>query len=86
MMTKYEAEQMFREQILPLIRQKEQEYGGGPDYVMRREEWNNFTDYLCKDRLITSKQYDNWICPDCCNSPSERRERKLEPVRHVMEL
>ena len=30
------------------------------DYVAKREAWNNWTDGLCKDRQITSWQYDNW--------------------------
>ena len=33
------------------------------DYVAKREAWNNWTDALCKDRVITSWQYDNWTQP-----------------------
>jgi len=33
------------------------------DYVAKREAWNNWTDALCKDRQITSWQYDNWTQP-----------------------
>jgi hypothetical protein len=28
-----------------------------------REEWNNFTDRLCKDGQITPRQYDRWQNP-----------------------
>ena len=28
-----------------------------------REAWNNFTDYLCKERRITPRQYDQWLNP-----------------------
>ena len=33
------------------------------DYVAKRETWNNWTDRLCKDGLITSWQYENWDQP-----------------------
>ena len=33
------------------------------DYVAKREAWNNWTDGLCKDRQITSWQYENWTQP-----------------------
>ena len=33
------------------------------DYVAKRETWNNWTDSLCKDGLITSWQYENWDQP-----------------------
>ena len=33
------------------------------DYVAKRETWNNWTDGLCKDGLITSWQYENWDQP-----------------------
>jgi len=26
-------------------------------------EWEVFVDYLCRDGLITMKQYDSWIFP-----------------------
>ena len=52
-MTKAEALKLFRE------------IDNSPkgDVVWRREAWNNFTDALCKDRQITSKQYDTWTNP-----------------------
>ena len=33
------------------------------DYIWRREAWNNYTDALCKDGLITVKQYETWANP-----------------------
>jgi len=33
------------------------------DVFWKREAWNNFTDSLCKDRQISSHQYDTWTNP-----------------------
>lgn len=33
------------------------------DVVAKREAWNNYTDSLCKEGYITSKQYHNWTNP-----------------------
>ena len=33
------------------------------DIPAKREAWNNFTDSLCKDRIISSRQYSNWTNP-----------------------
>ena len=33
------------------------------DKIAKRTEWNDYTDALCKDGLITSKQYDTWDQP-----------------------
>ena len=33
------------------------------DKVWRREEWNIFTDLMCRDGQISQKQYDNWSNP-----------------------
>ena len=33
------------------------------DRVAKREEWNNYTDYLCKAEHITEHQYDTWSNP-----------------------
>jgi hypothetical protein len=33
------------------------------DTVMRSQAWNDYTDSLCRDRLITSKQYNTWTNP-----------------------
>ena len=55
-MTKAEAVKMFRELY--------KRWGGRrADSIAKREEWNNWTDSLCKDGLITLKQYENWGQP-----------------------
>ena len=33
------------------------------DRIAVCEEWNNFTDVLCKQGQITEKQYDTWSNP-----------------------
>jgi hypothetical protein len=33
------------------------------DNVAKCEAWNNYTDALCKERLISSKQYNTWSNP-----------------------
>ena len=54
-MTKAEALKLFR--FIYKIKAIENGYRRG-DEVAKRTEWNNYTDALCKDGLITSKQYD----------------------------
>jgi oligoendopeptidase F len=58
-LTKKQVLQDFRENILPLL---DKQYGKD-DSIARREEWNNYTDSLCKDRQISNHQYDNWTNP-----------------------
>ena len=70
-LTKREAEARFREEIMPGIRDA-YEQDGIPDYPGRSEAWNDWTDALCKDREITSHQYDTWTHPACCVAPWER--------------
>lgn len=48
-------------QALVLFREVDNSPKG--DIVWKREAWNNFTDYLCKDGQISSQQYDNWTNP-----------------------
>jgi hypothetical protein len=33
------------------------------DVIAKREEWNNYVDYLCNDRHITAHQRDTWVNP-----------------------
>ncbi len=56
----------FENEILPQIRMTEAESGGGRDWPMRREAWNNWTDALCKDGEISDWQYENWSQPLSC--------------------
>ena len=58
--TKKEAIKLFR--YIYKIKAIETGYRGG-DVVAKRTEWNNYTDALCKDGLITTNQYVNWHQP-----------------------
>ena len=55
----------FEHEILPFLR-RQYEQDGQPDWPARREEWNNWTDFLCKDGQISDWQYANWSQPRCC--------------------
>ena len=33
------------------------------DTIAKREDWNNFTDMLCKCNEISMNQYNNWTNP-----------------------
>lgn len=54
-MTKTEALKEFREYYMPHIPRG--------DVPRQREEWNNYTDMLCKGRRITQRQYATWDNP-----------------------
>ena len=49
----------FQAEIEPLVVARY----GRDDNVALREEFNNWTDYLCKDGRITSNQYNTWDNP-----------------------
>ena len=57
--------EQFEAEILPFI-QEQYEQDGELDCPARREAWNNWTDSLCQDGLISDWQYDNWSHPRCC--------------------
>jgi hypothetical protein len=57
----------WNETILPMV-QEQYESDGIPDWPARREEWNNWTDSLCKDGQISDWQYDNWSQPESCGA------------------
>ena len=59
-MTKAEPLKLFM--FIYKIKAIENGYRRG-DEVAKRTEWNDYTDALCKDGLITSKQYDTWDQP-----------------------
>ena len=62
-----DAVKMFEQDVLPSIRHTERRNGfNGVDKPMRREAWNNWTDGLCKDGLISDWQYENWSQPESC--------------------
>jgi len=60
------AVEHFENEIMPQIRHIEADQSGGPDWPLRRETWNNWTDALCKDGEISDWQYENWSqAPSC---------------------
>ena len=44
------------------------------------EAWNNYTDMLCKEGQITSKQYNEWTHPNFTSADVLRSLRKFEHV------
>ena len=64
-MTKVEAVAEFTDYYMPSIR-THYEQDGEPDYIARSEEWNSYTDALCKAGIITEHQYDTWTQPAIC--------------------
>lgn len=59
-MTKAQALADFKENILPGIRAREH---NGVDKFRRAEQWVNYIDSLCRDKLITEKQAMKWDNP-----------------------
>ena len=57
-MTRDDAIKEFKRNILPLLRA---EYGH--DIPAVRQAWNNFTDTLRRDGLITDHQVNTWVSP-----------------------
>jgi len=57
-----EAIREFKETILPLLKELYEE-DGEVDWIARRQGWNDWTDMLCKDGIITEAQYDRWDNP-----------------------
>lgn len=58
-MTKKEAVASFREVVLPIVVKT---YGKN-DKVAISEAWNDWTDVLCKNGEISSRQYETWTGP-----------------------
>ena len=61
-----QACEMFEEEVLPGVK-AECEQDGVKDIPARSEAWNNWTDSLCKNELISDWQYENWLHPRSCN-------------------
>jgi polyhydroxyalkanoate synthesis regulator phasin len=53
---------MTKQQALYIFRKDHQGVVHG-DVTYTRENWNNFTDDLCKSGEITTKQYETWTNP-----------------------
>ena len=64
-MTSAQACEQFASEILPHM-QTIYEQDGVPDWPARSETWNNWTDSLCKDGLISDWQYENWSQSPLC--------------------
>lgn len=58
-MTKLEAVKIYKQENKDFIIDCKQR----KDLVMLREDWNNWTDSLCKSGIITGSQYNNWSNP-----------------------
>lgn len=56
-MTKREATAEFAELWADAVEQNPRLAGDKP---AKREAWNNYTDALCKDGRITTRQYETW--------------------------
>ena len=62
-----EAVDFFENETMPAIRAIEDSQSGGADYPLRCETWNNWTDSLCKNGIISDWQYENWTHPPSCD-------------------
>ena len=62
-MTKREALNQWKAYRLPAILWAEAQTSGRPDRSRRCEDWNNYTDALCKNGAITERQYMTWVTP-----------------------
>jgi hypothetical protein len=60
-----QAVEQFNEHVLPQV-QEEFEQDGIKDIPARSEAWNNWTDSLCKDKVISDWQYENWSHAPTC--------------------
>jgi len=66
-MTHAQAVDYFENEIMPELRIIEARQDGNPDWPLRCETWNNWTDSLCKDGEISDWQYENWSQPPSCD-------------------
>lgn len=62
-MNKRQVNASFKEGILPHVDSLCRERSGTTDRIARWEAWNDYTDSLCKDGMITPWQYENWANP-----------------------
>ncbi len=53
-MTKREALSIFKNGLMGVV---------PGDVIYTRENWNNYTDFLCKNGDITMRQYETWDNP-----------------------
>ena len=55
-MTKKQALESFTLEILPYVIMRY----GKDDIAAHKRAWNNYTDQLCSETLITAKQCESW--------------------------
>ena len=65
-LTRDQAIEDFITTVLPSV-VEEYEQDGIIDVPARSEAWNNWTDSLCKNELISDWQYNNWSHPEECD-------------------
>ena len=53
----------FETHIAPMFPKR---HNGAYDEVALSEAWSNWTDSLCKNRMISDWQYENWTHPSIC--------------------
>ena len=58
-----EVQKMTKAEALKDFRQLFKTFGKRGDATAKREDWNNYTDALHKEGVITLKQYENWGQP-----------------------
>ena len=84
-MTRDQAIEDFITTVLPAV-VEEYEQDGIIDEPARSEAWNNFTDYLCKDNLISDWQYNNWSQPDECERDTAYSRRTIRSNSYTFKL
>jgi hypothetical protein len=57
-----QAVDTFTNTIVPQFSRR---HDGTLDTIALSEAWNNWTDSLCKSRVISDWQYENWSHPPC---------------------
>ena len=84
-MTRDEAIDQFIDSVLPAV-VEEYEQDGELDGPARREAWNNWTDMLCKDGLISDWQYANWSQPEECGRDTAYSRRIIRSNSYTFKL
>jgi len=72
-MTKRQFEEMFREEVLPLLAKSERR-SGFPDKPGRREAWNNTIDAYIRNRTLPESAGD-WSHPRWLDTAQSKRSR-----------
>jgi len=76
-MNKKEAEQKFRQEVMPTIKQEEQERElSHPDYERRERFWNKFLEIMMDGGQVSQEKANSWEAPPFCNSKYDPRKEK----------